>query len=68
MGCCINSSRVIIIHSMESFKREARQKLEESIVEYLDNKDYTLSDDNSCFEQSQIPIQAKMKNSELIFL
>ena len=59
MGC-INTSPEIIIHSMDSFKREIK------------NKDYTISlensdDSNSDFEQSQIPIKGKMESKELVF-
>ena len=73
MGC-INKSSKIIIHSMESFKKETKIKLEkiknedpiDKILSFLEEKNESISHSNS--EQSQIPIKAKIESNEFIFL
>ena len=72
MGC-INSSPVIVIHSIKSFKKEAKKNLAQKKKEYPFNIVFTISDEeddtsHSSLEQSRIPISAKMENNELIFL
>ena len=70
MGC-INRSPVVIICSMESFKKETRKNLAHK--KDSDDNDFSffdeIEDDTShCSDQSQIPIKAKMEDNELIFL
>ena len=71
MGC-INSSTVVIIHSMKSFKKESRKNLAKKGEDSDDNDSSSyddIEDDTShSSEQSKIPIKAKMENNELIFL
>ena len=72
MGC-VNSSPVIIIHSMETFKKESKKNLKRQNSEDSDDRDSSSSDDmeddtSHSSEQSQIPIKAKMEENELIFL
>ena len=79
MGC-VNSSAVTIIRSMESFKKEARKNLMKKKLQEFCGNDFTIYEDNDeeeenynknyhcSIEQSQIPITAKMKDNELIFL
>ena len=72
MGC-INRSPVVIICSMESFKKETKKKLARKKSENPGDKDFSFSyeieDDTShCSKQSQIPIKAKMVDNVLIFL
>ena len=72
MGC-VNSSRIIIVRSMETFKKESRKYLEQQKSENQNDKDFTFSDEieddtSPSSQQSQIPIKAKMEDNELIFL
>ena len=72
MGC-VNSSPIIIVRSMETFKKESRKYLEQQKNEDLNDKDFTFSDEieddtSPSSQQSQIPIKAKMEDNELIFL
>ena len=74
MGC-INTYPKITIHSMESFKKETRKQLDQikdkedpidKILNYLEDKNDDIS--RSYSGQSEIPIEAKVENSEFIFL
>ena len=72
MGC-VNSSPIIIVRSMETFKKESRKYLEQQKNEDLNDKDFTFSDEieddtSPSSQHSQIPIKAKMEDNELIFL
>ena len=72
MGC-IHNSPVVVIHSIKSFKKEAKKNLAPKKSEYPFNIDITITDEeddtsHSSLEQSRIPIKAKMENNELIFL
>ena len=72
MGC-IKSSPEVIIRSMEPFKKESRKNLEQKKNKDRYNKGFSFLDDiedetSQSSEQSQIPIKAKMKDNELIFL
>ena len=72
MGC-INSSPVVIIHSINSFKKEAKKNLEQKKIKNPAINVFTFADEDndnfhSSLEQSQIPITAKMESNELIFL
>ena len=71
MGC-VNSPSVTIINSMRSFKKEARKNIMRKKLEDLADNDFTLYDNEennrSVLEQSQIPIKAKIEDTELIFL
>ena len=69
MGC-VNSSPVVIIRSMESFKKESKKNLEhqKSKDPYFSFSDEIEDDTSPSSQQSQIPIKAKMEENELIFL
>ena len=72
MGC-VNSSPIIIVRSIETFKKESRKYLEQQKSENQNDKDFTFSDEieddtSPSSQQSQIPIKAKMEDNELIFL
>ena len=73
MGC-VHTSPVIVIHSINSFKKEAKKNLAKKKNENPANNDFTLFEEedddtsHSSLEQSKIPIKAKMENNELIFL
>ena len=75
MGC-INTSPVIKIKSIKSFKEKIEKNIKQNKSQNLSNKvlsfsDFTLEDSaasNSVNEQSQILIQAQIEDKELIFL
>ena len=74
MGC-VNISTTIKVKSIKSFKKEIEKNLKQNESEELSNKtlsfsDFTFEDtddQNSADEQSQILINAQIKNNELIF-
>ena len=73
MGC-INDSKKITIHSIESFKQKTKKKLEhvkyknpaDEIFNFLEKENENIS--YPSFEPSEIPIKAKMESNELIFI
>ena len=75
MGC-INTSPVIKIKSIKSFKETIEKKIKQNKSQDPSNKvlsfsDFSLEDSvdsNSVNEQSQILIQAQIEDKELIFL
>ena len=73
MGC-VNSSSIVIVHSMESFRKESKKYLKQEKREGPDYKNFIFADEendntsHSSLDQSQIPIKAKIENNELIFL
>ena len=75
MGC-INSSPVIKVNSIKSFKKEVKKDMKLNESEDLENKvfsfsDFTIEDtdvSNSINVQSKILINAQIENNELIFL
>ena len=74
MGC-INTSPVIKVKSIKSFKKEVKKDTNLNESEDLANKVFSFSDfsvddtdaSNSVDEQSQILIDAQIENNELIF-
>ena len=76
MGC-INTNPVIKVNSIESFKKEIKKNIKQNECEDLEDKILNFSDliaenintsNNIEEEQSQILIDAKIENNELIFL
>ena len=75
MGC-VNTSPVIKVKSIKSFKKEVQKDMKLNESEDLENKVFSFSDftvedtdaSNSVDEQSQILIDAQIKDKELIFL
>ena len=75
MGC-INTSTTIKVKSIKTFKKEIEKNKKQNESELLSKKVYSFSDFtiedseslNSANEQSQILIDAQIKNNELIFL
>ena len=74
MGC-VNTSPVIKVKSIKSFKKEVKKDTNLNESEDLANKVFSFSDfsvddtdaSNSVDEQSQILIDAQIENNELIF-
>ena len=74
MGC-VNTSPVIKVKSIKSFKKEVEKNTNLNESEDLANKVFSFSDfsvddteaSNSVNEQSQILIDAQIENNELIF-
>ena len=74
MGC-VNTSPVIKVNSIKSFKKEVEKDTNLNESEDLANKVFSFSDfsvddtdaSNSINEQSQILIDAQIENNELIF-
>ena len=75
MGC-VNTSPVIKVKSIKSFKKEVQKDMKLNESEDLENKVFSFSDftvedtetSNSLDGQSQISIDAQIENKELIFL
>ena len=76
MGC-VNTSPVIKVKSIKSFKKEIKKNTRQNESEEdLENKVFSFSDftvedtetSNSLDGQSQISIDAQIENKELIFL
>ena len=74
MGC-INTNPVIKVKSVKSFKKKVKIDLKQDESEDLADKIFSFSDftieetddSNSVDKQSQISINARVENNELIF-
>ena len=75
MGC-INTNTVIRVKSVKSFKKKIKADLKQDESEDLADKIFSFSDftieetddSNSVDKQSQISINARVENNELIFI